>query len=309
MGNGRFATIVNITDIYHQSFERELTAEEATYLDEVLAKYPYFSLAHYLKAKYQADDEHIFFASAYSVNRTQLKQYLKGNCLLFAPEKVLEPEKETEMMQAREEEIDQVSFPPSEELSHPPQVKQSESDGLNHHGMFAILEFPEEEVDTTDQHTLFEVPLAEHKPSPFLKLQAMIEIKVLTYGPLIASIQRQIRQYKTVEPAAKESTSVEQEAPEEKAVQNSSANLIDRFLKLDPRKRPRAKPGKTKPIELPQAQSSIEKDDEMVTETLALLLLKQNNKAEALQMYRKLRLRFPQKSAYFDDQIKKITNS
>lgn len=54
------------------------------------------------------------------------------------------------------------------------------------------------------------------------------------------------------------------------------------------------------------AAKSLIKDDELVSETLADLLVWQGNGAKAIEMYRKLILRFPEKSSYFAAKIEKI---
>jgi hypothetical protein len=54
------------------------------------------------------------------------------------------------------------------------------------------------------------------------------------------------------------------------------------------------------------AEHSIEKSDEIISEGLANILVKQGHIDDAISMYRKLILNFPDKSAYFALQIEKI---
>lgn len=56
------------------------------------------------------------------------------------------------------------------------------------------------------------------------------------------------------------------------------------------------------------AIKSLVQDDDLVSETLADLLAWQGNKTKATEMYRKLILRFPEKSSYFATKIEKISS-
>ncbi|MDN3688409.1 hypothetical protein [Cyclobacterium jeungdonense] len=73
-----------------------------------------------------------------------------------------------------------------------------------------------------------------------------------------------------------------------------------------------------KPIRLPKEQMDEQQDlpdlseksthlnDNMLSESFAKLLVKQNKKPEAIEIYRKLILKFPGKKTYFADQIEKL---
>ncbi len=73
-----------------------------------------------------------------------------------------------------------------------------------------------------------------------------------------------------------------------------------------------------KPIRLPKEQMDEQHDqpdlseksthlnDNMLSEGFARLLVKQNKKPEAIEIYRKLILKFPEKKTYFADQIEKL---
>ncbi|MBL7815361.1 MAG: hypothetical protein JNL70_10130 [Saprospiraceae bacterium] len=57
------------------------------------------------------------------------------------------------------------------------------------------------------------------------------------------------------------------------------------------------------------AVKSLVEDDELVSETLADLLVWQGNSLKAIEMYRKLILKFPEKSIYFATKIEKISKN
>ncbi len=81
--------------------------------------------------------------------------------------------------------------------------------------------------------------------------------------------------------------------------------LIDKFLKEEPRIQVSK--------ELPEEQDdlsadSTREDPQIATETLAKVYLKQGKKTEALDVYEKLCLKFPEKSSYFAKKILEIKN-
>ncbi|MEL6588703.1 MAG: hypothetical protein AAFQ68_01405 [Bacteroidota bacterium] len=83
--------------------------------------------------------------------------------------------------------------------------------------------------------------------------------------------------------------------------------LIDQFLASPPKSKSKRKLIDHADTKTPDpGASSIEAGEELVTETFARLLVLQGKPEDAIDIYKKLSLRFPQKSAYFDAQIEKI---
>ncbi len=71
--------------------------------------------------------------------------------------------------------------------------------------------------------------------------------------------------------------------------------------------RPKPALPQDEPEEHQAAKASNAFDDTLATETLATLYLRQGNRAEARRVYQQLCLRFPEKSDYFEAQIKKLS--
>ncbi len=81
--------------------------------------------------------------------------------------------------------------------------------------------------------------------------------------------------------------------------------IIEEFIKKNPSiKTQTTESGKPAPVDL-SAPSQKLKDD-LVTENLALIYIKQERKDKAIQVYKKLILKFPQKKSYFAAQIKEL---
>jgi hypothetical protein len=93
----------------------------------------------------------------------------------------------------------------------------------------------------------------------------------------------------------------EQPAAEEK--KPSNADLIDKFIRDEPRIVP-SRAGFYNPLDVAR-QSLVDKDD-IVSETLARIYWQQGNLAKAVKIYKRLGLLFPEKSSYFAAQIEKI---
>ena len=63
----------------------------------------------------------------------------------------------------------------------------------------------------------------------------------------------------------------------------------------------------TKNVAASLAAKSVSQDDEIISETLAKIFAKQGKKDHAIDIYLKLSLKFPEKKAYFADQIENLT--
>ena len=87
----------------------------------------------------------------------------------------------------------------------------------------------------------------------------------------------------------------------------SQIALIEKFIKNEPqldKQKLIAQESKNDQEDL--SSKSLKYKDELVTETLAQLMVKQQKVKKATQIYKKLSLKFPEKKAYFATQIEKI---
>ena len=78
--------------------------------------------------------------------------------------------------------------------------------------------------------------------------------------------------------------------------------LIDKFLSNNPKITPK----KTLKNNENLAKNNPKGDQELMTETLARIYLEQKNYKKAIQSYKILSLKYPEKNSFFADQIKKI---
>jgi hypothetical protein len=86
--------------------------------------------------------------------------------------------------------------------------------------------------------------------------------------------------------------------------QPDKTEIIERFIKDQPRISP-LKNEQIAPDNLAKS-SSADLDEEFVTETLAKIHLEQGNRIKAIEIYERLKLKYPEKSPYFAGQIEFI---
>jgi hypothetical protein len=97
--------------------------------------------------------------------------------------------------------------------------------------------------------------------------------------------------------------------PQENDVINSKklqqSQLIDKFIIANPR----IETNKDKSDMLLEdiSRPSVEEEGSFVTETLAKIYINQGYYSKAIEIYKKLSLKFPEKSSYFASQIEKVT--
>lgn len=84
---------------------------------------------------------------------------------------------------------------------------------------------------------------------------------------------------------------------------DDNASIIDRFIKSNPKISP-PKKGVDIDISIPKNNP----DSSLMTETLARVYLEQKKYDSAIKAYRILSLKYPEKSGFFADQIKRVHN-
>ena len=99
------------------------------------------------------------------------------------------------------------------------------------------------------------------------------------------------------EPSVKEKTS-----PSNKDKRSKKIELIDKFIQANPKIKPVKSEGSFQNLASAQMMSS----ESLMTETLARIYLEQKSYDKAIQAYKILSLKYPEKSGFFADQIKAV---
>ena len=103
-------------------------------------------------------------------------------------------------------------------------------------------------------------------------------------------------------PIIRESSVKEKTSPSNKDSISKKIELIDKFIKANPKIQPIKSEGSFQDLASAQMMSS----ESLMTETLARIYLEQKNYDKAIQAYKILSLKYPEKSGFFADQIQAI---
>ena len=259
---------MNPFKLYRESQQRELSDEELKSLNELIEEFPWFALPRIILAKAEQSEDNISIASAYAVNRSYLQAYLNGKTFLKP--------------QARPKNHDFMEESTTSERTTPAYPTFSLRNQL-----FSAVAFDQYRLTFAIDELPFSAAVLGNSTAFHPFMDVGIREMTLKHQRLIKKIKKEVKHAK---PVAKQQENT----------------IISDFLDKNPRIQ-RMDIRNSSSMETPTSvQRSIQQDEDMVTETLAKIHLKQNNKGEAIRIYEKLGLLFPEKSAYFDAQIEKI---
>jgi hypothetical protein len=123
-----------------------------------------------------------------------------------------------------------------------------------------------------------------------------------------------IASLKPIERENESKTEEETDTASQKGIENSAAstsseeplssklNLIDKFIAENPK----IKPNQASAAKPRLVNNEEDESDTLMTETLARIYLEQKNYDKAIQSYKILSLKYPEKSSFFADQIKAV---
>jgi hypothetical protein len=260
----------------------QLNEESLIQLENLVKEYPFFQTAETLLAinyrllgNFKFNDQ-LRLASAYAADRKLLKHQLDA----------IQKSSETELRKETQPIVKEHVVPDKKEYT--PDTKS----------LADLINQLKTEVD------LYMIQAPDQKSSKQIAKLHTIAVKL---EKLIDSDEKKspvLEKKKEPKQAAPAEYSLEQleEIPLKKPQQIANAELIDKFIKEEPRIVP--KPTFFDPVD--SAKQSILDNESVVSETLAEIYYKQGNLSKAIKIYKKLSLVNPQKSSYFAAQIEKI---
>jgi len=279
---------MNVSDFIHilQDSDTILSPKQTRELEEIIAEYPYFQAARalHLKGLKNLDSYKYNTAlkttAAYTSDREVLFDYITTK--EFTQNSIADSlDGKTASLNEREiisEEIApnteiEVFLGESEEKSPLPQnIKDAEQ--ILNPGLF-------EASKSTEEPTKAEKELQIGKPLPFTTDEK------LSFGEWL--------QLTSPKPIIREKKEIEKE---------KKFKLLDKFIES----KPKITPSKDKAAQVVIEESTKIDKKQLMTETLAKVYLEQKKYKKAIQAFKILSLKYPEKSGFFADQILKVKN-
>lgn len=274
---------------------RLLNNESLKSLEELVKSYPYVENFRILYAlnlllvddfKYQ---DHLHKAALYASDRKKLKYWV--NYLQHEIEEDLD-EGNAEILEA-----EPIAIPELPKTVEPKkEVKEEES---------------KEPISTPIQENKEIDPPVINRPKESITLSEAADPKEIekqsqntkTKSELLKLVKKRLAE---IESEKSKNQEEQGDIEDQEDTQNFKANLIDRFIESQPSI---SRPDKTEFFN-PQKEaidSTLDDDDFFVTETLAHIHVQQGNFKKAIEIYRKLILKIPEKSTYFAAQIEELS--
>ncbi len=261
--------------------------EDFQALSQVVEAYPFFQSARALQLKHLKDTESYQYndalkiTAAYTTDRNILFEYITSRHFIQnqISEKILGHSEQILQLDVIAEDVsEQVSLEIDQQLKT--ELKKAEA--ILHPGLFQ----PKEETVSVEKPTEEETVLAINKPLSFSKE----DTHSFTEWLKLASAKPVTR---------------EEENPPELDERESKFDLIERFIQQNPKlSLPEKSTSPPKNINL--AAPYTQAPTSLMTETLAKVYLQQKNYSKAIQAYKILILKNPEKSGFFADQIRAI---
>ena len=284
-----------------------ITSSQTEALAKKIKQYPYFQPLHalYLRGLKQKDsykyNNTLKVTAAHTTDRSVLFDYITSET--FNQNEISQQIKQTTeyIKSISVKEVDDISVNKSVTIDDALKEHIKATEGVLDPQLFKARVNPEriiEEEVPKIEDSIISVDVKNIKPDDKLNIGKPLEfdkteshsfaewLKITSFKPIVRSYEEQQPQ-----------TEIKDKPP----IQNK-LDIIDKFISDNP---------KIKPVAHYQPKPKLINNDEdisdsLMTETLARIYLEQKNYNKAIQSYKILSLKYPEKSSFFADQLKLI---
>ena len=295
---------------------QRITDEQTSELHDLSIQYPYFQSARalYLKGLKNNDsykyNQELKTTAAYTTDRSILFDFITSE--LFNQNEISQVIKQNSehLKDITVNDLDDISVNKSVTIDDALKQHIKNTEGVLDPNLFEQKINPDDVAhflslpETTPEQVIIDIDAKhiEEKPEDILQIGKPLEfakeethsftewLKITSFKPIDRDESKTVSEEKNRDSREEKSTSI-----------NKNFDLIDKFLANNPKIIPPKELKKTNT----DASDKVPHDG-LMTETLARIYLEQNNYGKAIQSYKILSLKYPEKSGFFADQIKAV---
>ena len=256
-------------------------------LSEVVEKYPFFQTARALHLKSLKKSNSLLYndalklTAAYTADRNILFEYITSN--FFIQNEISDTiQKQEDSYLKLEVTSEDISEQVSKEIDQQLKTELKKADAILNPDLFHRSE---KSVEKLTKNEIIKSDLEKNNPLDFTKKDSHSFsewLKLTTAKPIVREENKNLSNSK-----------------------KSNSDLINKFIQENPKLKPSKSIVKYDNKENLSSQITYT-SEALMTETLAKVYLQQNNYQKALQAYKILSLKYPEKSGFFADQIRAI---
>ncbi|RKE98250.1 hypothetical protein [Ichthyenterobacterium magnum] len=302
---------------------QNITIEQTSNLTTLIAEYPYFQTARALYLKGLKNKESFKYnlelktTAAYTTDRSILFDYITSEEFNQNEISQIIKQNSEHLKELTVNDADDISVNKSVTIDDALKQHIKNTEGVLDPNLFEekekisndVAQFLSLQTNLPDQSIInIDTKNIEASPEETLQLGKPLEfdktethsftewLKITSFKPIIRTEEEEEEEKTNEESDLKENSSEKKDNSVDRKFE-----LIDKFLKENPKITPTKEPSKTN-----IAETSQEQNDGLMTETLARIYLEQKNYKKAIQSYKILSLKYPEKSGFFADQIKAV---
>jgi len=256
-------------------------------LSEVVEKYPFFQTARALHLKSLKKSNSLLYndalklTAAYTADRNILFEYITSN--FFIQNEISDTiQKQEDSYLKLEVTSEDISEQVSKEIDQQLKTELKKADAILNPDLFHRSE---KSVEKLTKNEIIKSDLEKNNPLDFTKKDSHSFsewLKLTTAKPIVREENKNLSNSK-----------------------KPNSDLINKFIQENPKLKPSKSIVKYDNKENLSSQITYT-SEALMTETLAKVYLQQNNYQKALQAYKILSLKYPEKSGFFADQIRAI---